>query len=139
MSTFKQIQRKSSPSSTRTASTSRRLHSSRSFSPAAVPLAEQASPEAYPQTTHGTRLGYSLANIPISPLERENNTGLPPGLKAGIERFTRLSMDDVRIHYNSSKPAQVQALAYTQGTDIHVASGQEQHLELHRGLHGEQL
>jgi hypothetical protein len=37
-------------------------------------------------------------------------------------------MDDVRVHYNSPKPAQLQALAYTQGTDIHVAPGQEKHL-----------
>lgn len=37
-------------------------------------------------------------------------------------------MDDVRVHYNSNKPATVQALAYTQGTDIHVAPGQEKHL-----------
>jgi hypothetical protein len=37
-------------------------------------------------------------------------------------------MDDVRVHYNSAKPAQLQALAYTQGTDIHVAPGQEKHL-----------
>jgi ssDNA-binding Zn-finger/Zn-ribbon topoisomerase 1 len=34
-------------------------------------------------------------------------------------------MSDVRVQYNSSKPAQVGALAYTQGTDIHVAPGQE--------------
>jgi hypothetical protein len=34
----------------------------------------------------------------------------------------------VRVYYGSSKPAQLQALAYTQGTDIHVGSGQEQHL-----------
>jgi hypothetical protein len=37
-------------------------------------------------------------------------------------------MDDVRVHYNSSKPAQLQALAYTQGTEIHVGPGQERHL-----------
>lgn len=37
-------------------------------------------------------------------------------------------MDDVRVHYTSPEPAAVQALAYTQGTDIHVASGQEKHL-----------
>ena len=37
-------------------------------------------------------------------------------------------LDNVKVHYNSSKPAAVQALAYTQGTDIHVAPGQEQHL-----------
>ncbi|NDV67379.1 hypothetical protein D0T66_00510 [Dysgonomonas sp. 25] len=37
-------------------------------------------------------------------------------------------MDDVRVHYNSAKPAQLQALAYAQDTDIHIAPGQEQHL-----------
>ena len=37
-------------------------------------------------------------------------------------------MDDVSVHYNSSKPAQLQALAYAQGTDIHIAPGQEKHL-----------
>jgi len=57
-----------------------------------------------------------------------NLTGLPDDLKSGIENLSGFSMDDVRVHYNSSKPATVQALAYTQGTDIHVAPGQEKHL-----------
>ena len=56
---------------------------------------------------------------------RPNNTGMPDNLKSGIESLSGFSMDDVRVHYNSSKPATVQALAYTQGTDIHVAPGQE--------------
>ena len=58
----------------------------------------------------------------------KNETGMPDHLKAGIENLSGFSMDDVRVHYNSDKPATVQALAYTQGTDIHVAPGQEQHL-----------
>jgi len=37
-------------------------------------------------------------------------------------------MDDVKVHYNSDKPTQLQAHAYAQGTDIHVAPGQEKHL-----------
>jgi|GEM_PF-4592274 len=57
-----------------------------------------------------------------------NKTGLPGDLKAGVESISGLLMDDVRVHYNSSKPAELEALAYTQGTDIHIASGQEQHL-----------
>ena len=57
-----------------------------------------------------------------------NRTGLPDNLKSGIENLSGLSMDDVRVHYNSPKPAQLHALAYTQGTDIHVAPGQEKHL-----------
>ncbi|MEE7625345.1 DUF4157 domain-containing protein [Methylobacter sp. Wu8] len=60
--------------------------------------------------------------------EQSNPTGLPDKLKVGIENLSGLSMNDVRVHYNSSKPAQLQALAYTQGTDIHVGPGQERHL-----------
>ncbi len=59
---------------------------------------------------------------------KANNTGLPDNLKAGVENLSGFSMDNVRVHYNSSQPATVQALAYTQGTDIHVAAGQEKHL-----------
>ena len=57
-----------------------------------------------------------------------NNTGLPDTLKSGVESLSGLSMDDVKVHFNSSRPAQLHALAYTQGTDIHVAPGQEKHL-----------
>ncbi len=57
-----------------------------------------------------------------------NSTGLPANLKSGIESMSGLSMNDVKVHYNSQKPAQMKALAYTQGTDIHIAPGQEQHL-----------
>lgn len=60
--------------------------------------------------------------------EQKNETGMPDNLKAGVESLSGFAMDDVRVHYNSDKPATVQALAYTQGTDIHVAPGQEQHL-----------
>lgn len=61
-------------------------------------------------------------------MQPENKTGLPDRLKAGIESLSGISMDDVSVHYNSSKPAQLQALAYAQGTDIHVGAGQEKHL-----------
>ena len=59
---------------------------------------------------------------------RENRTGLPDTLKAGVESLSGLSVDDVRVHYGSAKPAEVGALAYTQGNAIHVGPGQEQHL-----------
>ncbi len=60
--------------------------------------------------------------------KKKNNTGLPQTLKTGVERLSGLSLDDVTVHYNSEKPAQLQAHAYAQGTDIHLASGQEKHL-----------
>ena len=59
---------------------------------------------------------------------RPNNTGLPDRLKTGIERLSGMPMDDVRVHYNSPEPAQLQALAYTQGSEIHVGPGQRRHL-----------
>src|ERR1700730_4412781 len=59
---------------------------------------------------------------------KPNPTALPDRLKAGVEQLSGLAMDDVRVHYNSSKPATVQAHAYAQGTEIHLGPGQEQHL-----------
>jgi hypothetical protein len=59
---------------------------------------------------------------------RGNNTGLPDKLKAGIESLSGLTLDQVKVHYNSAQPAQLNALAYAQGSDIHLAPGQEQHL-----------
>ena len=64
------------------------------------------------------------ANIQL----KKNNSGLPENLKSGVENLSGLSMDDVKVHYNSDKPAQLNAHAYAQGTDIHLASGQEKHL-----------
>lgn len=71
-----------------------------------------------------------MANTAMpAPVQRkENNTGLPDNLKSGIENLSGYSMDDVQVHYNSGKPAQLQAHAYAQGTEIHIAPGQEQHL-----------
>jgi hypothetical protein len=60
--------------------------------------------------------------------KKQNKTGLPDNLKSGIENLSGYSLDDVKVHYNSGKPAGLQAHAYTQGTNIHVASGQEKHL-----------
>jgi len=60
--------------------------------------------------------------------KRENNTGIPDNIKDGVENLSGIDMNDVRVNYNSSKPADVGALAYTQGTNIHVAPGQERHL-----------
>jgi|GEM_PF-3167030 len=60
--------------------------------------------------------------------KKENRTGLPDNLKSGVENLSGLDMSDVHVHYNSSKPAQLNALAYAQGSQIHVAPGQERHL-----------
>ena len=60
--------------------------------------------------------------------EKSNDTGMPDNLKAGVESLSGMSLDGVQVHYNSDKPAQLNALAYAQGNDIHVGPGQEKHL-----------
>lgn len=72
-----------------------------------------------------------LAQAKAAPVQRAewpNHTGLPDQLKSGIESLSGMSMDHVQVHYNSDKPAQLQAHAYAQGSQIHVGPGQEQHL-----------
>ena len=74
------------------------------------------------------RVAGQVMTLPEAATQRPNQTGLPDGLKSGIESLSGISMDSVNVHYNSSQPAQLNALAYTQGSDIHVAPGQEHHL-----------
>jgi hypothetical protein len=73
---------------------------------------------------HSPRLAAQRKEAPATP----NNTGLPDHLKNGIESLSGISMERVKVHYNSARPAQLNALAYAQGTDIHLAPGQEKHL-----------
>lgn len=90
--------------------------------------------DASPQVTAQLRLRDELHGESVPPAHPKtkppapNRTGLPDQLKAGVENLSGHSMDDVRVHYNSARPAQLQAFAYAQGTDIHVAPGQEKHL-----------
>ncbi len=39
-----------------------------------------------------------------------------------------ISMDDVKVNFNSPQPAQLNASAFAQGSDIHLGTGQEKHL-----------
>jgi hypothetical protein len=68
----------------------------------------------------------NMANQAVQ--RKENRTGMPDQLKSGIENLSGMDMSDVKVHYNSSQPAQLQAHAYAQGNQIHLASGQERHL-----------
>ncbi|NEQ82818.1 MAG: DUF4157 domain-containing protein [Moorea sp. SIO2I5] len=76
--------------------------------------------------------GKSGGETPVQRMEEEkkaeNKTGLPDRLKEGIERMSGYDLSGVRVNYNSPKPAQLNAHAYTQGQKIEVAPGQERHL-----------
>lgn len=56
-------------------------------------------------------------------------TGIPGAIQAKFEAASGLSFEDVRVHYNSSRPAQLGAYAYTQGNQVYIGPGQERHLE----------
>jgi hypothetical protein len=91
-----------------------------------IDTSTSAASHQFKQSSSGTNL---VDNRAASVVQRKpNNTGLPDQLKSGIENLSGYSLDDVKVHYNSVKPAQLNAYAYAQGTDIHVASGQEKHL-----------
>ena len=60
--------------------------------------------------------------------KKANNTGLPENVKNNTESISGISLDDVKVNYNSNKPAQLNAHAYAEGSNIHVAPGQEKHI-----------
>lgn len=45
-----------------------------------------------------------------------------------MEAMSGIALDEVRVHRNSDKPAQLQAHAFAQGRDIHLGPGHEEHL-----------
>ena len=61
--------------------------------------------------------------------EENNNSQIPPALLQKIQEESGVSLADVQIHYNSSKPSEVDALAYTKGNHIYIGPGNEQYLE----------
>lgn len=106
--------------------------SAKGISMPAVPvLQQQDAGQDVPTIASGSNTAqlqrFNAAAIP-QVQKKENKTGLPDNLKSGIENLSGFSMDDTRVHYNSPQPAQLNAYAYAQGSDIHVAPGQEKHL-----------
>ncbi|GLQ90975.1 hypothetical protein GCM10007898_45510 [Dyella flagellata] len=72
----------------------------------------------------------TLQRAPSESVESKSNSagGLPIDLRRNMGAMSGVDLDDVRVHRNSSKPAQLNALAYAQGSDIHLGPGQERHL-----------
>lgn len=92
------------------------------------PVRQKKSATAQAAAAKTGKQGKVIADNRTTVQKKENKTGLPDNLKSGIENLSGMSMDHVNVHYNSAQPAQMQAHAYAQGSDIHVAPGQEKHL-----------
>lgn len=73
--------------------------------------------------------GHRLSQIGIRQQGRsQRRRPLPERFRAALEHMSGMSMGDVRVHYGSSQPDAVEAHAYTQGNQIHLAPGQDHHL-----------
>ena len=59
-------------------------------------------------------------------MKKGKKTRLPDTLKAGIEKLSGISMDDVKVHVNSPNPVQIKDTVYAQGSDIHLTPGREE-------------
>lgn len=58
----------------------------------------------------------------------ENITSMPYPLQAQMEVLSGFDLSGIRVHRNSARPDQLNALAYTQGQDIHLGRGQDAQL-----------
>ena len=67
--------------------------------------------------------GEAPAQIKGNPDQAENRTGMSGSLQAGLETLSGMDLSGVRVHRNSSKPAQVDAFAYTRGARHSRGSG----------------
>ncbi|GEM_PF-5308062 len=82
-----------------------------------------------PKTVILRKLKSMAENVSDATVQKKaSGTGLPADLKSGVESLSGESMDDVNVHYNSPKPAQLNAHAYARGNEIHIAPSQEKHL-----------
>lgn len=70
----------------------------------------------------------------VSNKQDNNRTGIPNQLKSNLEQLSGFDLSNVRVHRNSDKPRQLNALAYAQGQNIYLAPGQEKQLP-HEGWH----
>jgi hypothetical protein len=99
-------------------------HRSSQASPSPAPTQRKTQQPAL--SSSGDGLHY--ARPPARLTATTGGQALPTGLRSGIESLSGMSMDGVRVHYGSPLPARLNALAYAQGRNIHLARGEEQHL-----------
>jgi hypothetical protein len=100
---------------------------------------ESAGPDAEGQGKSLTPPAFQLkaSEGPAAPPPaqlKQSSGGMPTDLVQGFAASTGHDLSDVNVVRNSDKPAQVGALAYAQGNDIHLAAGQDQHLA-HEAAH----
>ena len=101
-------------------------------SPAETPLSQPAMPSPAAvvalQRQFGNRVVQRIVGRRDRPAAAARRAPLDKPIRDRIEAVAGLSLADVEVHYNSPEPAQVDALAFARGSEIHLAPGQERHL-----------
>ena len=59
---------------------------------------------------------------------RASITPLPQAICSDVARWSGLDLGSVKVHRDSPRPAALAALAYAQGSEIHLGPGQDRHL-----------
>ncbi|WP_052306493.1 eCIS core domain-containing protein [Candidatus Regiella insecticola] len=108
----------------------RMQHISRSAIHPTIPLQFQLAPQQllHAQSVIGNRAVVQLLRQQGRDTQTTNNTHLPEPLKTNMESLSGVDLSNVKIHHNSEKPLQLNALAYAQGSNIYLGAGQERHL-----------
>jgi hypothetical protein len=58
----------------------------------------------------------------------ERVDALPRAIRGRAEALSGVGLADVRVHYDSPRPSNLGALAFTRGSDIFLGAGQDRHL-----------
>lgn len=88
---------------------------------------------------NGTPIGFDFGAMPVFPPTRQN-PNLPQVLQSNMENAFRQDFSGVDIHRNSPQAERLNALAYTQGENIHFAPGEfNPHSERGRNLIGHEF
>lgn len=65
---------------------------------------------------------------PDNNVSPKSQTAIPQELRTSLEHLSGFDLSAVNVNYNSTEPAKVNSLAYTQGNQIYLGAGQEKHL-----------
>ncbi|EPR11481.1 DUF4474 domain-containing protein [Ruminiclostridium papyrosolvens] len=103
----------------------------------AIAMREEAILRKKQGKLDGSSLSSEVITNSNSKKQASSNMGMPNNLRAGLENLSGVDLSELKVHKNSDKPQQIGALAYTKGSDIHIAPGQEKHLP-HEGWHAVQ-
>ena len=82
-------------------------------------VTEDSGSSGYPQPLQARMAG----RVSVPPAAARGSAGIPLQLRATMESAFQSDLSDVRVHPNSNKAAQIGALAFTRGSDIHFAPG----------------